>query len=419
MGVNSRIELGQALHDPGSIQPRAEALVNELQTLAPNDLLGHTQRLLQDRRPKAKRRKTSSIPGYSCFSIIPEGTKARRRTPRAAQETINKLRKRGACMLCRIRNVKCSLEDPCTECQQLLAGKRRGPSSIVFLSPCLRSFTEADPFQYLRNTEFCFVTKTKPQWSHWATGRLVGYDSLEGIKLLAIVHSVKHKTTPGASQIPPEVHPGSWSCFASDVLSLVDAFVKRKKFWEDRNSALILTATMDLLMGVCLDIALHFQELSERRIVSEDARIYSNLIERCKFCVRKVLTFRKIMLHRLDTTESSYLEEAAFSHLSKVTPRSAAVENVLEVLRDVRTHSYRIERCLSSKELLALQSLRLNDTELLRESLSHGADSPYAHEAQHYRLGVMKFPYECYAGNILSQILAAAREIERRHEFSL
>ncbi|KAK4914247.1 hypothetical protein LTR49_017490 [Elasticomyces elasticus] len=416
MGVGSRIEVDQAPHDPRSTQPHIEASGDKLHTTVSTSLHGHSRNDLQDYIPKATRRKTSGVPGYSCFSIVPEGTKARRQTLRAAQENINKLRKRGACMLCRIRNVKCSLEDPCMECRRLVDRAKSGTGSIVSLSPCLRSFTEVDPFQYLRNTEFSYLTTTKPYWGRWATGRPDEYDSFKCIKLLAIAYTVNHKASQVASSRLPEVNPATWSHFASDVLGLVDGFIKRKKFWEDRNSALILIATMDLLMGICLDMALHIHERRGIALFSRDARVYSALIERCTFCVRKVMSFRKIMLQRLDMTEPSYFEEAAFATLSKVSPRSAAIEDALGTLHDMRTHLYRIDRCLSSKELLMLQSVHLCDMELLEESLSQGADLHCAREAQHKRRNVIGIAADSSDAGIQGRLRAAAREVERGHE---
>ncbi|KAK4889792.1 hypothetical protein LTR27_011409 [Elasticomyces elasticus] len=420
VGINYGIGMGQTLQAlPASPHPRAEGPVNELRTVVSLDSGGKGRGVLQEYPANSKRRKTSNIPGYSCFSIVQEGMNARRQTPRAMQEDINKLRKRGACMLCRIRNVKCSLEDPCTECQRLVDRAKSGAAGVVSLSPCLRSFTEVDPFQYLRNTEFSYVTTTKPHWSRWATGRPDGYDSLKAIKLLAIAYSVNNKAGQDAKSASLEVYPAKWSHFASDVLGLVDGFIRCKKFWEDRNSSLILAATMDLLMGICLDMALHIQELSECHIVFEDARIYSALVERCKFCVRKVMSFRKIMLPRLDTTESSYFEEAALATLSKVTPRSQVISQAMEVLSDMRMHVYRIDRCLSSKELLLLQSLHLGDTELIGESLSQGAHPYHAREAHHYRLGAMDFALERRKEDVLKKLIAAAWEFERRREATL
>ncbi|KAK5701137.1 hypothetical protein LTR17_022859 [Elasticomyces elasticus] len=362
VGINYGIGMGQTLHAlPASPHSQAKALVREPRTVVSLDSRGKGRGVLQEYPATSKRRKTSNIPGYSCFSSIPEGTKARRQTTRAAQENTNKLRKR----------------------------------------------------------EFSYVTTTKPHWSRWATGRPDEYDSLKAIELLAIAYSVNHKAGQNASPALPEAYPGTWSHFASDVLGLVDGFSRRKKFWEDRNSSLILTATMDLLMGICLDMALHIQELSDCHIVFEDARIYSALIERCKFCVREVMSFRKIMLQRLDTTESSYFEEAAFAILSKVTPRSQAISQAMDVLSDMRMHVYRIDRCLSSKELLLLQSLHLNDAELLRESLTHGAHPYYAREAHHNRLGAMEFALDRRKEDVLIQLRAAAWEVEGRHEASL
>ncbi|KAK5682208.1 hypothetical protein LTS10_005334 [Elasticomyces elasticus] len=295
VAVTFDVELRQPVHTlPEPIQHRVRKPFEEKLALVSVELRDKGRDVLQDYPLNPKRRKTSNIPGYSCFSIMPEGAKSRRQTSRASQERITKLRKRGACMLCRIKNVR-----------------------------------------YLRNTEFSYLTTIKPHWSRWATGRPEEYDSFKCVKLLTIAYTVNHKASQLESSTSPEVSPSTWSHVASDVLGLVDGFIRRKKCWEDRNSTLILTATMDLLMGICHDMALHIQELSDCYIVSEDARIYSALIERCKFCVHRVMTFRKIVLKRLGTTESSYLEEAAFATLSKVTPRSPVIGNAMEILHDI------------------------------------------------------------------------------------
>ncbi|KAK3647765.1 hypothetical protein LTR56_000710 [Elasticomyces elasticus] len=377
-GINCSIGIGHILPAlPGAIGPRAEAPMKEVRTVASHEPFGKDRGVLQEYTAKSKRRKTANIPGLLCFSIMPEGTKARRQTSRAAQENVNKLRKRGACMLCRIKNVK-----------------------------------------YLRKTAFSYVTTTKPQWSGWATGRPHEYDSFKCIKLLAIAYTVTHRVSDDASSASPEVDPANWSHFASDVLGLVDGFIRRKKFWEDRNSALILTATMDLLMGICLDMALHVHERRQYTLFSEDTRIFPALIERCKFCVRKVMSFRKIMLQRLDTTESTYLEEAAFATLCKVSPRPTAIGSALEILHDMRTQVYRVDRCGSSKELLLLQSVHLNDTELLEESLNNGANPFYAREAMNKRHSVMELATAGSTRNqsALSKLQTAAHEFERLGE---
>lgn len=181
----------------------------------------------------------------------------------------------------------------------------------------------------MRSTALEYLTADRhwPQWNHKATGRPRQYISKNNLQALTVFNFV-HAASSGAQDTLLSPEPHTWSGFTTSLIMSMDLALKRKQTWQQRSRAAVLVATLDLLMSVCLDLALHVQHVKTLGILVERAEVFDQLVSLCVFCAEKILSFRETVLPRLGVTQPGFFEESALHLLHSIGPEDAQTERL-------------------------------------------------------------------------------------------
>ena len=150
----------------------------------------------------------------------------------------------------------------------------------------------------------------------------------------------------------------------------MDSFIREKGFWQNKQAVMLVMAATDLLMSVCLDLALYVQYVQDSMNALNEVTVVELLASRLVFCVRRIMTFRRLIWPRLTLPYQGYLEESAM-HLLRLS--TLAYPGAANILTRLQGSGHEGPENRTSKELLLLQATQLGLTDLMKEAIASGA----------------------------------------------
>ena len=272
------------------------------------------------------------------------------------------------------------------------------------LPPCIRTFSEVDPFSYLTETKLGQRAYGKPDWGCYANGRPQKYSTFEAIKCLSLVTLIDKSASPS---VATQLDLTSWTTFGSKILRAMDTLTKEKRFWTNQDVAVTLLAASELLTFVMLDLALHTQYLRDRVSVGELAQTCDGLTSRLKFCARKILTFRSVISDKLSLRRVGFLEQSALRLLQLTSSNMPEASHFVAGLKGLCQQNEQAAEYNGSKDLLLLQATYLGQTGLIKEAISSDARPNlvrYAEHLQRTALHTFILPKDQIIATVLSNL---------------